>query len=196
MISKEEYAGYTEQDKKTAASSLQRELICLKENQAFIQIKVKKFLDAGHQPSILTAVLCGRYEPFLPDIYRKEYPPVDQVVLEVAYRDSIVKHAREYRWDPDSEIAHYWNSRNKELGFPLYERGAALYVLFAQELESLELAENEFSVVVATHGCASVFKVRVSLVGESIVPVETVAELPAGQVPTAELPASADSSAV
>lgn len=166
IISKEQYADYTEKDKQNAARGLQREMISNKDNQAFIQRNIRKFIDAGHDPRALTAILCGRYEPFLPEIYRQEYPPVDQAVLEVAFRDSIIKHAREYRWDKNSVIAQYWDSRNKELGFPLYEHGSPLYVLVALELESLQLKDNEFSIVVATHGCASVFKAKIPRVGE------------------------------
>lgn len=173
IITKEDYADYTEQDKISTASKLQRELVSLKENQAFIQSTVRKFIDGGHKPSDLTAVLCGRYEPFLPEIYRKEYPPVDKIVIEVAYRESIVKHAKTYTWDPDSEIAQYWSTRSKELGFSLYEPGTKLYMLVGHELENLTVEDNEFSILVATHGCASVFKARIPRVGEKSAELES-----------------------
>lgn len=180
VMSKEEYASWSERDKQVAAEGLQREMISLKENQTFIREKITEYILAGHAPSKLVAVLCGRNEPFLPDVYRNRYPDTDAAVLEVTFLDEAIKRAKAFVWDPESEIGKYWSKRNKDSNFSLPTKGTQMYYLTALELEKLRLEENEFAILVCSHGCASVFTGRIPRVGEQpTLNVSKPGELPA-----------------
>lgn len=195
LISKEEYAKWTLEDKHNTTVGLWKDMLGKEENREYIRQHMLPYIEAGHKPSELVAVLCRRDEPFLPEVYRNRYPPTDKVVLEIAFRESIIKHAKEFIWDPSTPSAQNWSEQIKESDSVAPKPGDRIYLSAGLELEQLKLADNEFSVVIVSHGAMGVIPVKVPYAGETATSTELPIETVPSQIVAESIPSEAVTSA-
>lgn len=171
-ISPEEFNALREDEKGAIIQKTHNQIMVNLRDDGQIGRFVTEWLDRGVEPNDIALVYMGRWDYFtLPGLRASHADPAEEMIVQVMKRSALIQRCQDFEFNPDSPAGRYWAEkfpREKYPDFVFPEKGTRIYALVAADLRMQDLAENELSLVIFTHGHGSAFQISVTRKSDTV----------------------------